>query len=142
MSARVVSYTDALMWLNDRRGKHATAAVEFDSGDTLIAVASHEGDLDHWSRDELVSEGVLAAPREDLLGLYHVGAGFSIDLTGLDDAGVVFEVGGGIARIEEDGVTREQPFGQVVVRLDDRVRLRVTVVGARTDDGEDLGGGE
>jgi hypothetical protein len=71
---------DALLWLNDRRGRSVAVWVEVEEGDYASGVLSAEGELRHWSEG---TTAVRATSREEIAGLYDVGEGSSFDLSNL-----------------------------------------------------------
>jgi hypothetical protein len=90
-SWREVSRNDALLWLNDRRGKDVHVAVRVTSA-LPITLLEASGRLRYWQEDAPAGAwfGPRGERRDDLEGWYIVGESSRFDLTDLDNA--VFSV--------------------------------------------------
>lgn len=75
---REMTWEQALMWLNDRKGRPVEFNVEIDGESVVIGGA--RGVLEHW-RDSMPGAALLGRDdrREEIAGLYTVGVGGTLD---------------------------------------------------------------
>lgn len=112
-----MTHEEALLWLNDRCGKHVSVALQVTSDEASASVLEVEGELCHWrEKVKFVGRPEQHSPRKDLEfvateespGLYMVGK------AGLD----VTQLGSCKIRVGRVG-------DELVFELDDDIRLSV-----------------
>lgn len=121
-----VTYERALVWLNDRVGRSATAIVEVHTAGLSTGVVSHHGTLEHWTADQRVDPlAALSVPGDNLGGWYHLAEGLSLNLSDLDDSATVFNVQAGVVETD-DG--QRLPYDELRIDIDERVLLHLRVL--------------
>lgn len=123
-----LTHEATLLWLNDRLGKNVSVSLMIHRGDFSTDLLTAEGVLNHWREGEGEDSYWSVTPRDDISGLYMIGAENGL-------VGAIADTHLNLTRLGGLGVhTRNLPgyaksTDELVIQIADDVELSIIVPG-------------